>query len=111
MRGPQGENLPTQQGKGTMVLLSLFDGVGTARVAIEELLGAYKALHRLKASWFVELDTELSGHVQRWWQAHHEQTGDRPTGSFVPMFGTSCEDPGSCRTSFAPSQREACFSS
>eukprot|EP00969_Alexandrium_andersonii_P028714 1254214-Alexandrium_andersonii.AAC.1 len=41
-------------------LLPLFDGIGTARLGLEDALSALAQPGRLTASWFVESDNQLA---------------------------------------------------
>ncbi len=52
----------------TIALLSLFDGLGTARLALDRALFRLREQGRLAASAFVELDADLSGPVSQLWQ-------------------------------------------
>eukprot|EP00969_Alexandrium_andersonii_P043309 1898870-Alexandrium_andersonii.AAC.1 len=56
-RGPP----PAVAGPCRLVLLSLFDGAGTARLALNVALQHYHCAALLHSSWFVECDAALAG--------------------------------------------------
>eukprot|EP00974_Lingulodinium_polyedra_P114666 11103923-Lingulodinium_polyedra.AAC.1 len=51
-----------------MVLLSLFDGTGMARVGVDDLPRTLGAPNVLLASFYVEINSTLSGAVERAWR-------------------------------------------
>ena len=61
-----------------LVLLSLFDGMGTARYAIETLLRRHQMLPALVASWFVEVDPLLALAVDALWRRQAATAGTPP---------------------------------
>eukprot|EP00974_Lingulodinium_polyedra_P120581 11175565-Lingulodinium_polyedra.AAC.1 len=50
------------------VLLSLFDGMGTARLAVDDMLRALRCSRALVASFFAETDGRLGDAVQGVWE-------------------------------------------
>eukprot|EP00969_Alexandrium_andersonii_P059335 2612997-Alexandrium_andersonii.AAC.1 len=51
--------------RGRIALLSLFDGMGTARLGVEDVLRHAGQMDALAATGCVELDAGLSGAVER----------------------------------------------
>ena len=56
-------------------MLSLFDGVGTARFALQELLERLGFAHVLKAAHFVEIDEELGKATETLWATFAAEKG------------------------------------
>eukprot|EP00974_Lingulodinium_polyedra_P023855 2309302-Lingulodinium_polyedra.AAC.1 len=56
----RGEGRSRGAGKPEMVLLSLFDGSGMARVGTDDPLRRLRIPDALRASWFAELDNNFS---------------------------------------------------
>ena len=52
----------------SLVLLSLFDGIGTARIAVEHALQEADLQGKLRTSFFVEKDGSLASAVEKYWQ-------------------------------------------
>ena len=69
-RTPEAGNAPTPPADviPTIALLSLFDGSGLARLAVEELLRALGLANRLVQAGFAELQDDLAIAVQAYWQ-------------------------------------------
>eukprot|EP00969_Alexandrium_andersonii_P064243 2829640-Alexandrium_andersonii.AAC.1 len=65
-----------------VVLLSLFDGVGTARVALDMALRHYRCTPLLHASWYVECDRGLADRLEGYWVWRADVTGEVPS---VPL--------------------------
>ena len=63
---PQGRTLNTGIDRGAVAILSLFDGTGMARVAIEQIINRLPG-YRLVAAAFVEHNADLSTAVARAW--------------------------------------------
>ena len=59
-------------------LLSLFDGTGTARVALDQALRALGRPGGPATSWFAEHDDELAGRVEALWTRKAEREGVAP---------------------------------
>ena len=79
--GPQWANHPTPPPPApgrNLALLSLFDGVGTARLGVDDILAACGSTTPLSHSWFVERDAALSHAVQRWWARRGPSSGAVP---------------------------------
>eukprot|EP00969_Alexandrium_andersonii_P198612 8771481-Alexandrium_andersonii.AAC.1 len=55
--------------------LSLFDGAGAARVALDLVLHSAQVESALAASWLVEIDPVLSSAMERSWQRKAQLTG------------------------------------
>ena len=66
------------QGCRTVVLLSLFDGLGIARWALETILRSAGLAGALRASWAVEIDEDLNGPVRSYWERQARDTGTVP---------------------------------
>eukprot|EP00969_Alexandrium_andersonii_P233624 10314783-Alexandrium_andersonii.AAC.1 len=65
---------PTTPGMGPrLVLLSLFDGAGTTRVAVDMVLNAIGEPEALAAAWFCEKDAVLAAAEERSWQTRAQQ--------------------------------------
>ena len=59
---------PGHPGQGRRLsLLSLFDGIGTARRAMDDILRAAGRPRALEATWFAEVRPDLAGPVERRW--------------------------------------------
>eukprot|EP00974_Lingulodinium_polyedra_P064044 6186160-Lingulodinium_polyedra.AAC.1 len=61
-----------------MVLLSLFDGTGMARVGVDDLLRTLGAPNILCASFYVEINSTFSRAVERAWQRWDQIGGGMP---------------------------------
>eukprot|EP00974_Lingulodinium_polyedra_P075065 7274128-Lingulodinium_polyedra.AAC.1 len=61
-----------------MVLLSLFDGSGMARVGLDDLLRRLRIPDALRASWFAEMDNNLATAVERSWDQWARARGGLP---------------------------------
>eukprot|EP00974_Lingulodinium_polyedra_P107695 10423982-Lingulodinium_polyedra.AAC.1 len=59
---PSGEARPDQGRR--VVLLSLFDGMGTARQAVDDMLRVLRRAEALVGSFFAETDAQLGDAVQ-----------------------------------------------
>eukprot|EP00969_Alexandrium_andersonii_P126746 5601285-Alexandrium_andersonii.AAC.1 len=65
---------PATPGTGPrLVLLSLFDGAGTARVAVDMVLHTTGEPEALAAAWFCEKGAVLAAAVERSWQTRAQQ--------------------------------------
>ena len=71
----------------SIALLSLFDGMGTARLGIDDLLGHLGRREALTHSWFVESDATLRQAVARAWARRTALTGASP---YTPLAGDVC---------------------
>eukprot|EP00974_Lingulodinium_polyedra_P095240 9228233-Lingulodinium_polyedra.AAC.1 len=60
----RGQRRPEGPGRPEMVLLSLFDGSGMARVGLDDLLRRLRIPDALRASWFAEVDNILATAVE-----------------------------------------------
>ena len=60
-----------------IALLSLFDGLGTARLAVDEVLRMEGGSVRLVGSWYAEWHAPLRDAVERLWARRHAVTGCR----------------------------------
>eukprot|EP00969_Alexandrium_andersonii_P126272 5581826-Alexandrium_andersonii.AAC.1 len=65
-------------GRAPLALLSLFDGIGTARLGVEDALAALPQQGRLVASWFVESDEQLAPLVETYWRGRARLLGLTP---------------------------------
>ena len=92
-----------------MALLSLFDGLGTARLGLNDLLRHLHATHTLTHGWFVESDDTLRAAVANVW-ARQTSTFQEP--SYQPL-GTdvfnSCSIRPSCSRSLVSSLLLLCY--
>jgi len=80
---------PPATGSGPAVgLLSLFDGMGTARIGLELMLGRLGALQALVGSWFAENDPRLSHAVSQAWR-RRAQNGSPLTRRSPATYGVS----------------------
>eukprot|EP00969_Alexandrium_andersonii_P065616 2892018-Alexandrium_andersonii.AAC.1 len=61
-------DVPGYQGRrAPLALLSLFDGIGTAWLGVEDALASLAQPGRLAASWFMESDNQLAPRVEEYW--------------------------------------------
>ena len=70
-------------GAGRVYLLSLFDGVGTAMIAMVKLFAALGCQDRFAGGWFAESEDHLASSVAKHWAARRRQGGpsfDRVAG-------------------------------
>eukprot|EP00969_Alexandrium_andersonii_P342007 15117945-Alexandrium_andersonii.AAC.1 len=65
-------------GRAPLALLSLFDGIGAARLGVEDALAALARPVRLTASWFVESDNQLAPLVEAYWLGRSRVLGTTP---------------------------------
>eukprot|EP00969_Alexandrium_andersonii_P171090 7563504-Alexandrium_andersonii.AAC.1 len=61
-----------------MALLSPFDGVGIARVALDVALRRGRCLPMLHTAWFVEIEDHLAEAVESYWDRRAALTGEAP---------------------------------
>eukprot|EP00969_Alexandrium_andersonii_P272244 12032609-Alexandrium_andersonii.AAC.1 len=60
------------------VLLSLFDGVGAAHIAVDMVLTAVGRPRALVAAWYCEKQESLAAAVQREWERRAQAFGATP---------------------------------
>ena len=75
--GTRGDDGGESRGAGRVHLLSLFDGVGTAMVAMVELFAALGCQDKFAGSWFAETEDHLAIPVARYWADRSRQGGPR----------------------------------
>ena len=74
----------------TIALLSLFDGLGTARLAVQDALEELGCADALRFAGYAELYPGLASTVEAYWTAGSRlRAGGRATGLRL-MCGTSC---------------------
>ena len=56
-----------------LVLLSLFDGIGTARIAVDHALQEEDLQGKFRTSFYVEKDNALAAAVDKYWQERTQQ--------------------------------------
>eukprot|EP00969_Alexandrium_andersonii_P186481 8239261-Alexandrium_andersonii.AAC.1 len=61
-----------------MALLTLFDGVGIARVALDVALRRGRCLPLLHTAWFVEIEDHLAEAVEEYWNRRDGLAGEAP---------------------------------
>ena len=79
----RGDDCGPNKGAGRVYLLSLFDGVGTAMLAMVELFAALGCQDRFAGGWFAEAEDHLASPVAKHWAARIRQGGpnfDRVAG-------------------------------
>eukprot|EP00974_Lingulodinium_polyedra_P070345 6806808-Lingulodinium_polyedra.AAC.1 len=74
----RGGERPRGAEKPAIVLLSLFDGSGMARVGLDDLLRRLQIPDALRASWFAEIDNTLATAVERSWDQRARAGGGPP---------------------------------
>ena len=77
------------RGAGRVYLPSLFDGVGTAMLAMVELFAALGCQDRFAGGWFVESEDHLASPVAKHWVARRKQGGpsfDRVAGDIWDLL-------------------------